>query len=289
MINSSSKNKSLVEIHLAVLLFGLAGLFGKLISLSPLVIVFGRAIFAAMFLLAVILVLKLRLRLNSKMDYFYFIILGVILAVHWTTFFKGIQLSTVAIGLLTFSTFPVFVTFIEPLIFRNRIKLKDIIIALITLVGVLFVIPEFKLDSKITIGALWGVASGLTFAVLSILNRKYVEKYSSIVIAFYQNFIAALVLLPFVLLNKPSFETKNILLIALLGIVFTGISHSLFIGSMKNIRAQSASIISSLEPVYGIIATALLFGDVPGFKVIIGGVIILGTALYATITSKSVN
>ena len=285
MSNLSLKNKSLAQIHLAVLLFGLAGLFGKLISLSPLVIVFGRASFAAMFLFVVSKALKQKLRLKNKKDYFYFIILGVILAIHWTTFFKGIKLSTVAIGLLTFSTFPVFVTFIEPLFFRHRIKLRDVIIALITLIGVLFVIPEFKLDSKITTGALWGIVSGFTFAVLSIMNKKYVENYSGIVIAFYQNFIAAAVLFPFVLLNKPSFATRNLLLIALLGIVFTGISHSLFISSMKNIRAQSASIISSLEPVYGIVATVILFGEIPGFRVIIGGIIILCTAFYATITS----
>lgn len=120
--------------------------------------------------------------------------MGIILAVHWTTFFQSIQMSTVAIGLLTFSTFPVFTTFLEPYFFKEKINVKDIVIA-----------------------------------------------------------------------------------------------HTLFINSLKNIKTQTAGIISSLEPVYGIILAVILLGELPTIKEVIGGVIILGTSFYSTISVKKAN
>lgn len=280
------KNNSLIKIHVAVLLFGFAGLFGKLLLLPSLVIVFGRVLFASLFLLLILLYKKQSFRLENGKDYFYFVILGLILAVHWITFFLAIQLSTVAIGLLTFSTFPVFVTFLEPILFKDRIQLKDILIACITFLGVALVIPSFKFENSMTQGALWGVVSGLTFAILSVLNKKYVSRYNSLTVSFYQCFIATLTLLPFIFILNPGFGARDILLISVLGILFTGVAHTLFINGLKNVRAQTASIITSLEPVYGIIATVFLLGEIPSLPEIIGGIIILATATYSTLKTQ---
>jgi len=273
----------LFEIHIAVLFFGLAGLFGKLVLLPSTVIVLGRVFFATIFLSLVLVYLKQGIKLRQKQDYFFMALMGVILAVHWVTFFQAIQVSTVAIGLLTFSTFPVFVTFLEPFFFRERLELKDILIASVAVIGVAFVIEEFEIRNSITQGALWGIASGFTFALLSIMNRKYVKEYSSIIVAFYQDLIATVVLFPFLFLTAPVFRLTDILLLSILGVIFTGLAHTLFIKGLANVKAQKASIIASLEPVYGIIAAILLLGSVPTLRVILGGLIILGAAFYATV------
>jgi len=97
------------------------------------------------------------------------------LAIHWGTFFQAIQISTVAVGLLAFSTFPIFTTFLEPIFFKEKLRLSNIILAIITLGGVALVIPNFELSNNVTQGALWGIASGFSFSILSILNRKYVK------------------------------------------------------------------------------------------------------------------
>lgn len=278
-----AKRRDLLEIHIAVLFFGLAGLFGKLVVLPSTIIVFGRVFFATIFLALVLLYLKQGVRLRKKQDYFFMALMGVILAVHWVTFFQAIQVSTVAIGLLTFSTFPVFVTFLEPFFFREKLEFKDILVAFLAVVGVALVIEEFEIRNSMTRGALWGVASGFTFALLSIMNRKYVKQYSSIIVAFYQDSMATVVLLPFLFLARPVFRPTDILLLSILGVVFTGLAHTLFIKGLTSVKAQKASIIACLEPVYGIIAAILLLGAIPTLKVILGGVIILSAAFYATI------
>ncbi|MFZ5969848.1 MAG: DMT family transporter [Bacillota bacterium] len=271
---------------MAVFLFGLAGLFGKLVMLPAIIIVLGRVFFASLFLISISILRKQDIKLQESRDYFYLLIQGVMLVVHWWTFYQSIQVSTVAVGLLTFSTFPVFVAFLEPVVFKEKLKVKDILLAGITFFGVLFVVPELDVSNNMTQGALWGIASGFTFAILSILNRKYVKKYSSILIALYQDGVALIVLLPFLWLLKPVISLQDILLLGLLGIVFTGVSHTLFINSLTKIKARTASIIASLEPVYGIIFAFLLLGEMPKVKMVFGGLIILGTAFYSTVMKE---
>lgn len=280
------KSKSLIEIHVAVFLFGVSGLFGKLLSLPSMIIVLGRVFFSSIFLLFIMLYLKKDIKLKQYKHYFYLIVMGIILAIHWSTFFLSIQVSTVAIGLLTFSTFPVFVTFLEPYFLKERIKLKDIVIAIVTFFGVVLVVPKFELGNSLTQGALWGIVSGFTYAILSMLNREYVKDYSSSVIAFYEQIVATIVLIPFLFFEKPVFQPNDILLLILLGTVFTGVSHSLFINGLRNIKTQTAGIISSLEPVYGIIFAVFLLGEIPTLRETLGGIIILGTVFYSTIKSK---
>ena len=276
------QRRGLMEAHFAVLLFGLAGLFGKWLTLHPLAISLGRVCFAVPFLYVIMRARGERIRLNQRRDYVVFLLLGIVLAIHWTAFFMAIQLSSVAVGLLTFSTFPVFVTFIEPWLLKSAFRLQDVLIALVTMVGVSLVIPDFNFSNQVTLGALWGILSGLTFALLSVLNKKYVAQYPSRQVSLYQFAAAALVLLPVVIPLKPVLDGRSLVLLAILGVVFTGISHTLFISSLKRINAQTASVIASLEPVYGILATVVLLGEVPGLREVAGGLIILSMAFVVT-------
>lgn len=281
-LERSGYRRGLMEVHFSVLLFGLAGLFGKWLTLHPLVISLGRVSFAVPFLLAIMLLRRERIPLKRQRDYIVFLMLGGILALHWTAFFMAIQLSTVAVGLLTFSTFPVFVTFLEPLILKSAFRLQDVLIALVTVAGVSLVVPSLSLDNQVTLGALWGVLSGFTFGLLSVLNKRYVAQYPSRQVSLYQFAAAALVLWPMVLPLKPSLDGRALLLLAVLGVVFTGISHTLFISSLKRVKAQTASVIASLEPVYGILATVVLLGEVPGIREVAGGIIILSMAFWVS-------
>ncbi|MCG6894604.1 MAG: DMT family transporter [Desulfobacteraceae bacterium] len=275
----------LLKVHSAVMLFGAAGLFAKLVDLPSPVIVLGRVFFAAVSLGVLLAVRRQSIRLDRKRDYGYLLLLGWLLALHWASFFQAIRMSSVAVGLLTFSTFPVFATFLEPFFFREPIRVRDILIAAVVVFGVFLVVPDVNLNHSITRGALWGVLSGFTFALLSVLNRKTVRRYPSLVIAFYQDAAAALVLIPFLFELQPAIGGREWLLLALLGVVFTALSHSLFIDGLSGVRAQTASIIACLEPVYGIALAALLLGERPEARVLAGGIVILAATFYATATS----
>jgi len=134
---------------------------------------------------------------------------------------------------------------------------------------------------------MWGLLSGATFALLSVTNRWLGRTYSSLMISLYQDGIAAIVLLPaFFLTAAGSFWTPHTLLILLiLGVVCTALAHTLFIASMRDITAQSASLLASLEPVWGIFFGVLLLGAIPTASTLLGGAIILGATLLPGIVA----
>jgi drug/metabolite transporter (DMT)-like permease len=265
-----------------VFLFGLSGLFGKFLDLPATVIVLGRTGFAT---LALGLVLGLggqTLRPRSAQDLLGMALLGGLLAFHWVSFFHSIQLATVAIGLLTFSSFPVFVTLLEPLLFKTPWRWRDGAIAALVVLGVALVIPEYRPGSATTLGAIWGLLSGLSFALLQLLNKGYRQRYSALAIAFYQDFFACLSLLAIAPLTSLALSTREVVLLLVLGVLCTAVAHTLFIESLAVLRTQTASIISALEPVYGILLAALVLGEVPSFRTLVGGGLILGTILWAS-------
>ncbi len=280
------RGRSLFEIHIAVLLFGLTGLFGKSVDIPARYITLGRVFFATLSMGIYFLMRKKSVRLASRADYLAISLLGVLLAFHWTAFYTSVQVSTVAIALLTFSAYPIFVTFLEPLMFRERLQKIDALFAFIMFMGVLLIVPAFDIGNNLTVGLLWGMAGSVSFAVMSLLNRRFAARYDGSVVAFYEQGAAALVLLPMLLFYRPAVSAKDWGLLVLLGVVFTGVAHSLFIGGMKHVRAQTAGIIASLETVYGIISAALLLGEIPSLRELAGGALILGTAAYSTLRSS---
>ena len=279
--------RGLVSANVAVLLFGLAGVLGKLSLLPAPLIVFGRSFFAGLVLLAVCWLRHISLRPKQSRDGYLLLGQGVLLALHWTAFFQAINVSNVAIGLLSFSSFPLFTAILEPLLLHQRPSRIQIVAALLILPGIFLLVPSFTLQNQTTLGVMWGVLSGASFALLSVTNRWLGRTYSSLMISLYQDGIAAIVLLPiFFFTATGSFWTPHALLILLiLGVVCTALAHTLFIASMRDITAQTASLLASLEPVWGIIFGIVLLGAIPTARTLLGGAIIISATLLPGIVT----
>jgi len=276
------KTRSLVEIHLAVFLFGFPGLFGKWIPLPAPLIVLGRVVFAC---LALALVLGLRrqsLKLAPARDLALLALCGLVLAAHWTMFFRSVQVSTVAVGLLSYSSFPVFTTFLEPLVFRESWDPLSLMFAFISLAGVFLIVPGYDLANPVLQGVLWGLGAGLSFSFLALLNRKLARGHSSLTVAFYQDLFAVAFLAPFATVMDFRLTFRTLWLLAVLGVLGTAAAHTLFINGLKGVRARTASIISSLEPVYGIVLALAFLKESPSLRTVSGGALILAAALIVT-------
>jgi drug/metabolite transporter (DMT)-like permease len=274
-------SRGLLFANVAVLLFGLAGVLGKLSVLPAPLIVFGRAFFAGLVLLPICWSRHIPLRPKRPYDAFLLLGQGVLLALHWTAFFQAINVSNVAIGLLSFSSFPLFTAALEPLLLHQRPSRIQFVAALLILVGIYLLVPTFTLQNQTTLGVMWGVLSGATFALLSITNRWLGRTYSSLMISLYQDGIAAFVLLPALFLPVASslWTFHELLILLMLGVVCTALAHTLFIASLRDITAQSASLVASLEPVWGIVFGVLFLGAIPTASTLLGGAIILGATL----------
>lgn len=279
------RRRALVQVHVAVFLFGLAGLFGKGLAWPATAIVLGRTGLAAGALGLGLVWRRQRLWPQGGRDGLGLALLGVLLAFHWVSFFRSIQLSTVAVGLLTFSSFPVFVTVLEPIFWGTPWRWRDGSTAFLVVLGVALVVPEYRLGSEATLGVAWGLLSGLSFALLQLLNRGHRQRYSALTIAFQQNLFACLSLLAWIAITPlPSFGITRTdwLWLLVLGVLCTAVAHTLFIESLSVLRTQVASVISGLEPVYGIALAALLLGEMPTLRTLVGGGLILGTTMMAS-------
>jgi len=271
---------ALVAVHAAVALFGFAGLFGKWLTLSPVAIVLGRTTVAALALG----ILLLRARTRAPFDV-RLIANGVVLALHWLSFFAAIQESTVAVGLLGFASFPLFTLLAERIFLARRLRPRDGVTALLVTAGLALLVPELSLSNPVVLGLGWGLVSGFTFALLVVMNRRWTGTRTATDIAFWQNALAALVLVPFAWAADYAIGPiggREIMLIIVLGLACTALAHTLFISGLAVVTAHTASVIAALEPVYGIALALVFLGEVPTPRTIAGGALIVAAAVIAT-------
>lgn len=272
---------SLAALHAAVALFGFAGLFGKWIAWEPPAIVLGRTLVAAAVLAVVV-----RRRTGALVWPDAGIVAnGVILAVHWVAFFAAIQVSTVAIGLLGFASFPLFTVLLERALLG--VPLSRMALARVALVsaGLALLVPEFSWASVAVRGLAWGVLSGFTFALLTVRTRRLRSRSEADRIALWQNAVAALVVAPLVLARGAlpgTLEPQALLLVAALGVFCTAGAHTLFIASLARVPATTAAVVAALEPVYGITLAWWLLGEVPGPRTLAGAALLVAAAAMAT-------
>lgn len=274
-----------MSLHIAVMLFGFSAVLGQFVDAPAVIVAGGRVVCSSILLLVSALLSKRKIRLTRRMDYGIAVIAGIILAIHWTTFFQSIQSSSVAIGTITFSTFPLFLTFLEPLVFHEKFQMQSLLGAAVLLLGVFITIPEFSMENQMTVGILWGMVSSLSYAILTLFNRYLSHTYEAGTICLYEQGTAAVVLLPTFFFVQTRWTVENIVGIAMIGLVCTAIAHSLYVAAQKKVKAQTAGIISGMETVYGILFAMLFLGEVPGIREVIGGIIILCVAVLSSLVA----
>ena len=276
-----NRTLALLALHAAVLLFGFAGLFAKWLVLSPLLIVLARTAVAA----GALGLVRLAVPSGRRAFALPLVANGAVLALHWASFFAAIQVSDVATGLLGYASFPLFALLLERPPGRTRWSAREAAVAGGVVAGLVLMVPEFSLSDRTVAGLLWGMVSGFTFALLAVLNRRHAARRPAIDIAYWQNLCAALTLLPLaplVLADAPAVSGRDLALLLVLGLVCTALAHTLFIASLREVTARTASVVAALEPVYGIALAFVLLGERPGVRVLTGGALIVGAALVAT-------
>lgn len=277
--------KGLVAIHSAVLFLGITALFSKLISLTALEISLLRSIFAAAIILFIVLWQKNSIKLFKAKDYGIAVLLGVLLAVHWVTYFHAMQVSSVAVGVIALYTFPVITVFLEPLFHGDKPHIKDVVSALVVLLGIYLLVPEFSLSNETTQGLLWGILSALFFALRNIIQGHYFKRYTAKHSLFYQSLVTFIVLLPFSYEVIPEVTNIQWGQLLILGVFFTALPHTLFAFSLLNLKAKTVSLVACVQVVYATLFAAALLSEWPQLSTVIGGLIVVSAAMYESYTT----
>ena len=268
--------------HAATVLFGLSAIFGKLISGSASVLVCGRALFAVAFLGLLCMGLRDRpWRGVGGRALTGLLISGVLLTVHYVSFFVGIKLGGVAVGSLGFACFPAFATLCEAVFFKERPTRREYALIALVTAGLVLIAPTLSLHDDATLGLVWGIGSGAVYSVLAVANRLAVTNVPGVKASWWQNVVILVCLLPFTAEGLGAASAEDWLWIACLGILCTGVAYTLYVSSLTVLKARLAAVIIALEPVYSILAAWLLLDDTPALRTICGGALIIGAVLWS--------
>lgn len=272
--------RSLVALHTAVVLFGVAGLFGAWIELSPVAIVLGRTTIAALALAALAIALGDMRRPSAGLA-----LNGAVLALHWVAFFAAIQVAGVAVGLIGFASFPLWTLLLERASGERRASRRDWAVAALVVAGLVLTVPRFDPRDVAVHGIAWGVLSGATFAWLAVRNRRYAQSLPPRAIALWQNAFAAAFLVPALALWPGALRWPTAVewaLLAALGLGCTALAHTLFVAALAGVSAHTASVVAALEPVYGIALAAMLLGERPTAGMLAGCALLVVAAIVAS-------
>lgn len=283
MNNDTATTHSLLYIHFCVLLLGGTALFAKLISLPPDLITFYRSLFGGGALVFLILITRSRFRLETAKEYGFMILTGILTGCHWVTYFHSIQISTVAVGILSLYTFPVMTSVMEPVLNREKLRKGPALRTLAVFSGIFLIIPDFQWENQAAAGVLWGLVSAFLFSLRNITVKKQLTHIPGITTMGYQLGIISAMLAPFISFPGSSIMSGHVLRLVLLGVVFTAVPHVLLVLSLRHLKASTASLVLCLHPMYSIFFAAILISEIPPAQTCIGGILIFGTAVYESI------
>ena len=278
--------RGFIQLHLSVMLAGFTGLFGRLITLNEVDIVWYRMLFTSLILLVFTGLPHVGWRKFLQLCG-----CGALLGVHWMLFYGSIKASNVSIGVICFSLIGFFTALFEPLIYKRKISWVELLFSLITVAGVLCI---FSLDARYRYGIMIGIASSAVCALYAICNKKASVGVRSRTVLMYQmsgGLIMVSAIIPFYLMVFPSLQP--VVVIPQDSNVWFMLCHALFctvgmyllqIQALKRLSAFTVNLTYNLEPCYTIILAFLIFGEGReiNFSFYIGITLILLSVLLQT-------
>lgn len=254
--------KPLYKLHFLVLLWGFTGLFGRLISIGALPLVFVRISIACIAIYIFLKVKRIALKETRKNMLILFGIGGVI-GLHWTFFFGAIKASNVSVALSTLATGALFTAFLEPLFFKRKIRLSEIGFSIIVILCLYFI---FRASPDYVVGILMGIFCSFLSALFSVLNAKIQPRFNASKMMFYELLGGALLVLPLIILNGDFAQITNMKIedlgwLLILGVVLTAYPMIESTKLLAHIKPFTILLAINMEPVYGIILAYFIFGE----------------------------
>ena len=282
----SSDVKHLFELNLATVFISTSGALGKFIDMPTPVIIWWRSALGILFLYGFIRLRTIKLALYSKRDLIVIIISGLLTGAHWITYFYALKLSNVAIGMLSLFCYPVITALLEPFFTKTKLDKIHILLGVLVLFGIFLLTPNFDVESLHVRGIFFGLLSAIFYALRILISKQLVTKYNGTLLMFYQLFVISIVLIPTLIFMGTSGIKTEWPFVFMLALITTAIGHTMLVHSLKHFSGSTASIISSAQPVFGIIIAYFFLNEIPTSNTFFGGLIILSTVLIESIRTQ---
>ena len=282
----------ILKLSAAMLIFGSIGIFVRHIPLPSGAVAAARGVIGTLFLLVLLAVKQHSLSRDVKSKLPLLCISGVCIGINWILLFEAYRYTTVAAATLCYYMAPVLVISASPLILKERLTLRKIVCGLAAVLGMVFVsgiLSDGLNGGSDMRGIAFGLSAAAVYAAVVLMNKRAgdIPAFDMTVV---QLGSAAVVLVPYTLLKEDisseMLSIKTVLLLLAVGIIHTGFAYALYFSAIKELKAQTAAIFSYLDPLVAVLLSALLLKENMGVDIIIGGVLIIGSAVISEISSK---
>ncbi len=286
------KYKYHILLHFIIFLWGFTGILGKLIHLDFYHIVWNRLLFALIGLAIAFYFMKISLKINSFKELARLIGVGILVALHWITFYKSIQLSTASLGILCLSTVTLHVTWLEPLIMKRKFSWLEFALGLSVIGGIYIVSSDFNSNDYEALA--YGLTSAIFAALFSVFNGRLVKTIPATTMTFYE-LLAGFIFLSIILMSRGEFDTSlftmttsDFLWILFLGLVCTSFAFLVNINALKRLGAFTVSLSINLEPVYTILLAIIILEEnkLLGPKFYFGSVLIVFVVILNAVLKR---
>ncbi len=254
-----------INLHIAVLLFGFTAILGDLILLPAVVLVWWRVFITSISLLFLIQFGR-NLHLLPKKLIGQYMGIGVIVGIHWITFFGAVKYSNASVCLVCMATTSFFTAILEPIILKQKIKKVEILLGLLIIPGMALIVRS--LDFSMWTGVALGLTSALLAALFSIFNKKLVDQADPMSITFLElgsAWLSISLILPLYFYQNPETafwpQQMDWVYLLILALLCTTLAYVLSLRALKYISAFASNLTVNLEPVYGIILAAVLLKE----------------------------
>lgn len=279
---------------LSMLIFGTIGIFVHYIPLSSSVIACVRGLVGMLFLLLLMRVRKIGIsKAAIRKNGLLLCLSGGAIGMNWILLFEAYRYTTIATATLCYYLAPVFVILVSPVFLRERLSVRKLLCAGVSLGGMVFVsgVVQSGMPSQQELaGILCGIGAAMLYATVIILNKKILDvpAYDKTVM---QLGTAAAAVLVYILLTENASQITltpaSVVLLLVVGVVHTGIAYVLYFGAMKNLKAQTIAIFSYIDPVAAILLSWLFLQERMDVWSMVGAVMILGSAMMSELQKKS--
>lgn len=262
-----------------------SGALGRYIQLSPPLTIASRALLAFIILWVYCKVRRIPLSINNA-HRLPIVLSGLLMGAHFITYFYSLQLSSVAIGMLSLFTYPIITAFLEPVLLKTRFEKVHLFLGVLVLTGIYFLVPNLNLANSNTIAVGLGLISALLYALRNIILKKQISTYNGSSLMVWQMAIIAIVLSPLFFTDEVSQLPRDLPWILTLALVTTAIGHTLFLMCFRHFSITSISILSSIQPIYGILLGALFLNEIPTIRTVFGGALILSAVVIESYRTR---
>lgn len=262
MFNLLEKHKN-ISLHLMVVILGLTGVLGKLITLNAVHLVWYRMLiaFIALFLF---LSYKKQLFTISIKDFLGILGVGALVTLHWLCFFKSIKISTVSVAVVCLATSSLFSALIEPILFKRKLLFYEVIMGVVVFAALAYVMDA---EMQYLYGYLYGILAAFLGTLFTLFNAKYINKVDSAQITMIE-MLAGVIIISSIFLFKQDFSifntviaTNDFIYLIVLGTLCTAMVFVWMIEIMRYITPFSLIMAINLEPIYSIVLALIIFGE----------------------------